>query len=59
MGFVSVRVASITALVILGSVVVFHVLVASGVLPKTIVWVGGCRTPPGSCRRRSAQPQFF
>ena len=45
MDFISFRAASITSLAILGTVVVFHVLVASGVLPKTIVWGGRISDP--------------
>ena len=50
MDFISIRAASITSLAILGTVVVFHVLVASGVLPKTIVW-GGRITDPAQVVR--------
>ena len=45
MGFISIRAASITALAILTSVVLFHVLVVSGIVPKTIVWGGRISDP--------------
>jgi hypothetical protein len=45
MSFVSIRAASITSLGILAAIVVFHVLVVSGVLPKTIVWGGRISDP--------------
>lgn len=45
MGFISFRAASITTLAILGAVVVFHVLVVSGIVPKTIVWGGRISDP--------------
>ena len=45
MGFISIRAASITALAILGAVVLFHVLVVSGIVPKTIVWGGRISDP--------------
>ena len=40
MDYVSIRAASIALLAILGAVIVFHVLVVGGILPKTIVWGG-------------------
>ena len=45
MGFISIRAASITALAILSAVVLFHVLVVSGIVPKTIVWGGRISDP--------------
>ena len=45
MNFVSIRAASITALAILSAVVLFHVLVVSGIVPKTIVWGGRLSDP--------------
>jgi hypothetical protein len=45
MEFVSVRTAAIVALALMGAVVLFHLLVIAGVIPKTIVW-GGRITDP-------------
>ena len=45
MGFISIRAASIAALAILSAVVLFHVLVVSGIVPKTIVWGGRISDP--------------
>ena len=45
MEFVSVRTATTIALSILAAVVLFHLLVIAGVIPKTIVW-GGRITDP-------------
>lgn len=45
MDFISIRTASVALLAILGAVVIFHVLVVGGVLPKTIVWGGRISEP--------------
>jgi hypothetical protein len=45
MAFLSVRLASIIALSIMGAILLFHVLVIGGVLPKTIVWGGQFSDP--------------
>ena len=45
MNFVSIRAASIAALATLGAVIIFHVLVVSGIVPKTIVWGGRLSDP--------------
>jgi hypothetical protein len=42
---ISIRGASITLIAILGAVIVFHVLVVAGLLPKTIVWGGRISDP--------------
>lgn len=43
--FVSVQAASIIALSIMGTVVVFHTLIIADVLPRTIVWGGQLSDP--------------
>lgn len=45
MDIISIRGASITLIAIIGAVIVFHILVAGGLLPKTIVWGGRISEP--------------
>lgn len=45
MDFITIRTAAIVALAILGAVVIFHLLVIAGVIPKTIVWGGRISDP--------------